>query len=160
MKKIILLFVIALSITACKKPKDGEPGATGPQGQQGTQGTQGNANVKSSNYTASSVFDWSKNTSGTLYTYYITNNDITYDIIDKGAVIVYWKIGSDLLAMPFTLNHVQFNYSVSAYDVEVNISGDNGQVLNNPYSTFGNMTFKVAVIAGERKSKPILKIID
>ena len=85
MKTKFILSVLTLTIlvvSSCKKPKDGEPGP---------KGADGNANV------TYSIFNVSASSWGyTTPTYYAVLNDpnITSDIINKGAVLVYLQVGT------------------------------------------------------------------
>jgi len=90
MKKIILasaLFIIVIS--SCTK--------------EGPQGPPGNANVVSNEFVVNST-DWTAGTSD--YYVNITDADITSDIINNGAVLVYWvgtSNGSTFIEpLPFT----------------------------------------------------------
>jgi hypothetical protein len=90
MKKLFLYFAGLLLISACGK--DGAPGATGPQG------PSGNANVHSSTFVVSSTQWQTIGTSGTDYEKYVDLSDpyITQDILDNGAVLVYWITSSGI----------------------------------------------------------------
>jgi hypothetical protein len=84
MKKLIAYCFAILLLSSCGK--DGAPGAAGPQG------PSGNANVNSSTFIVSAT-QWQTNgTSGIDYEKYVDLNDpyITQDILDNGAVLVYW----------------------------------------------------------------------
>lgn len=84
MKKLIAYCFAILLLSSCGK--DGSPGAAGPQG------PSGNANVNSSTFIVSAT-QWQTNgTSGIDYEKYVDLNDpyITQDILDNGAVLVYW----------------------------------------------------------------------
>jgi hypothetical protein len=90
MKKILLFCAALFVISSCGK--DGAPGATGPQG------PSGNANVHSSTFVVTSTQWQTTGTSGTDYEKYVDLSDpyITQDILDNGAVLVYWITSSGI----------------------------------------------------------------
>lgn len=139
MKKTIVLGMVALMVLmfgACKKPKDGAPGAQGPQGNANV--TYGIFNVPASSWGYTSP------------TYYATllEPTITQDILDKGAILVYMGSTSQWVQLPVTF------YPSSTYSelikpiftlgqVEVDITDSD---LTQP-ATPTAKTFKVVVIA-------------
>jgi len=102
---VTVLLVIGLGLLAgCKdlqgpKGPKGDQGAQGPQGPKGDQGPQGKpgtANVIYSDWIQPS--SWSKGDDfGDMYRYFIIEADsLTQDVLDQGAVRVYWDpAGSD-----------------------------------------------------------------
>lgn len=139
MKKIIILGMFALTLLtfgACKKPKDGAPGAQGPQG---------NANV---NY---GIFNVAASSWGYVSpSYYVTllEPNITQDILDKGAVLVYAGNAGSWAQLPLTY------YPSSTYSelfqpiftlgqVEIQVTDSD---LTQPIAPSA-ATFKVVVIA-------------
>ena len=75
---LLIVVIIATTFNACTK------GDTGPQGSAGANGYNGNANVNTQTFTISS---WSFNSPS--YSASVTDYDITQDIVDNGAVMVY-----------------------------------------------------------------------
>ena len=133
--------VCGLLFTGCKK------GDTGPAGPAGTNGTNGNANVVSSSITSSN-WVYSSPSWGISFTY----PAITQDIIDKGAVLVYLKVGSAYNQLPLTI-YQSATYS-STYEVSTIVGGltifatDSDLTQpNNP----GSKTFKIVVIAASQR---------
>jgi hypothetical protein len=133
---------LGLTLASCAKKGD-----TGPAGPAGTNGTNGNANVVSSTITSS---NWVYNSPswGITFTY----PAITQNIIDKGAVLVYMKVGQAYNQLPLTI-YQSATYS-SSYEVSTNV-GTVGIFVtdsdltqpNNP----GSQTFKIVVIAASQK---------
>ena len=132
-KKSLLICGIALmTIVGCTK-----------EGPQGPQGPTGNANVVSSTVSTSSwIYE---NPSWRLNLSYPA---ITQDIIDKGAVLVYMRVGSTYAQLPLTF------YQSSAYSTTIQVNTLVGGLIllwtdsdmtqpDNP----GNREFKVVVIA-------------
>ncbi len=75
---------------------NGATGATGVTGATGATGATGTANV--------SYSDWVNVTfvgSGTSYIANVTAPKLTQDILDKGDVHIYWKIGSSVYYIPY-----------------------------------------------------------
>ena len=158
--------MMALSMAACKK--EGPIGATGPQGEQGERGATGatgatgaqgpvgatgatgNANVSSAIFNATSA-NWAY----TAPNYYVEllMPEITADIFDSGAVLVYLRQGNSYHAVPLTF------YSTASYSTTVEISHSIGAVgviwtdsdLTQPLNP-GARTFKVVIIAGSQRA--------
>jgi hypothetical protein len=89
----------------------------GPTGPKGTPGVDGNANVHVRFYTASSS-DWVL--SGSTYKIQLTNTDITQDVADYGAVLVYQKSSStnwELLPITVYLSGTTTLSFSTVYDV-------------------------------------------
>jgi hypothetical protein len=96
MKKLIIYFAALVLISSCGK--DGAPGATGPQG------PSGNANVQATTFTVTSTQWQSTGTGGTDYEKYVdlTVPSITQNILDNGAVLVYWVTSNGInVQLPF-----------------------------------------------------------
>lgn len=129
-KKSLLIFGITLiSIFACTK--------------EGPIGPSGNANVVSSTISSS---NWvlADNRWSITFTY----PEITQNIIDKGAVLVYMKVGQAYNQIPLTL------YSSATFSTSLQVSSFLGGVtvfwsdsdLTQPTNP-GNREFKIVVIA-------------
>ena len=90
MKKLLAYCTAILLISSCGK--DGAPGVAGPQGPAGT------ANVHSSTFVVTNSQWQTTGTSGTDYEKFVDLNDpyITQDILDNGAVLVYWITNSGI----------------------------------------------------------------
>lgn len=139
MKKIIIIGAYVLTVLmfdACTKAKDGAPGAQGPQG---------NANVGYAIYNVAAS-DWGL----TSPIYHVTLNapQVTQDILNKGAVLVYANVSGSSVQLPYTY------YPTATYSetwqptftlgqVEISITDSD---LTNPAAP-GAYTFKVVVIA-------------
>ena len=90
MKKLLLYCSTLFLLASCGQ--DGAPGAQGPQG------PAGNANVHSSTFVVTASQWQTSGTAGTDYEKYVDLNDpyITQDILDNGAVLVYWVTSSGI----------------------------------------------------------------
>lgn len=110
---IATIALIAISTTSCQK------GETGPKG------SDGNANVISSNEVTLSSSDWTLKTTTSGSKYYLTIIDwpiLTKDIANKGVVMCYLKLGTDVwIALPwddyyffFTEGGIAINYNYNA----------------------------------------------
>ncbi len=127
----------------------GPKGDKGADGTNGTNGTNGNANVNGATVTVSAnqwAFD-----NGTYYTVAMYS-PITQEIIDKGAVLVYYgDDGSSWDQLPFTY----YINSQSSYNFRANHSV--GQVtIALTYSDFSQanlpvLMFKIVVISASQK---------
>lgn len=144
MKKTFTLIAACslLIFGACKKTS--EPGPTGPAG------ATGNANVKSELDTA---FTWTYGS--TSYGAAITVSNITQDIVDNGAVLVYMKVGTDWQPLPYTF----FNTSAwaSLYSFSYSLSTVNLKMANSdlfPHTNPGTKYFKTVCIASGVKKLP------
>ena len=140
-----LALTMGLTLTSCKK------GDTGPAGTPGINGKDGNANVVSSSIKSSA---WTYNATDKNWEISFTYATITQSIIDKGAVLVYMKVGSGYNQLPLTYYPTE-NYSttleVNTYVGGVTILAQDSDLTqgNNP----GEQTFKIVVIAASQLVK-------
>lgn len=96
-KNVLLAVTMLLSIgfTSCKKGDTGEPGKDG---------VDGNANVTYTKLTATSAaWAWSASDYW-RYATWTGVSALTADAVDKGAVMLYQKVGTSYLAIPLTMN--------------------------------------------------------
>lgn len=137
MKKAIfgLLALTVISFSACVRGEDGMPGPQGPPG---------NANVDYMIYDLS-VWNYASPS------FFVTLNDpqITYDIVDKGAVLVYMYAGNDQWSQlpqtfyPTSTYSETWKQFISPGQVEIDVTASDLIQPNNP----GHCTFKVVTIA-------------
>ena len=138
-KSLLIVIIIATAFNACTK------GDTGPEGPTGATGATGNANVNTQTFTISS---WTY--SSPSYSASVTDYDITQDIVDNGAVMVYVSNGSGgwqplpLTVYPSssyssTYTTVHALYTVAFYKTDSD--------LTQPADP-GTLSFKVVAIAG------------
>lgn len=155
---LILGIIVAFTsiATSCKKAEKGD---TGPQGSPGVNGTNGNANVKTMTVTVTAV-NWTLSSTGGIQTTVITNTNITQDIVDHGAVMVYLIDGTQNSALPLTM-YPTSGYSINMQHVSalntVTISVQRNDLVAaaNP----GSLTFKVVTLAASaRLSNPNLDL--
>lgn len=116
----------------------------GPEGPQGEPGEDGNANVISTTITVS---DWTTWGSGRYYTE-VAIPEITQDIIDHGAVVVYMAEWEYWLALPFSWNPdnnvtLSYYYAIKAGMIDFEISRSD-QASDDP----GTKEFKIVIIGG------------
>ncbi|MES2679297.1 MAG: hypothetical protein V4635_05400 [Bacteroidota bacterium] len=147
-KTYAICLLMGAMLTNCKK------GDTGPQGPAGANGTNGNANVKSQ---TSTNLTWTFNSATKAYETNISDVQITQDIVDKGAVLVYLQTGNSSIQLPnssvydlATIVFFDFEYSVG----NVKITFTNSDLDNSlvPQST---LKFKiVAMSASARAANP------
>lgn len=108
---VLFMLVLGLGLLGCEGPEGptGPAGTQGPQGEQGPQGPEGSpgtANVIYSDWFA--IGDVSTPADTTLisrnYTrYHIQAPELTQEIIDNGAVLVYYKLLGQITPLPFTI---------------------------------------------------------
>jgi hypothetical protein len=112
MKKLIsMLLLITVVAISCKK----ETGPTGPTGPQGPAGPAGTANViyspwigfDAANWSATAIIEWGRNTRF----YYDSIPEITQNILDQGAVMVFFKAAG--IPEPQPLPLLTFNLSIA-----------------------------------------------
>lgn len=103
-----------LCISSCKEGAVGPAGAAGPAGVAGPKGDPGTANVIYSDWFTPDV--WGKETLFTtfVFSYNKTATQITADIIDKGAVLVYGKLNGYTSSLGLKDKVVQLSYTVVA----------------------------------------------
>lgn len=139
----MVMLVLLLSFVGCKK---GDTGDTGPAGTNGVNGINGNANVHTSTTTIPSN-EWILN--GNIYEATILNSNINQDILDHGTVEVFVSTnGTEWIALPFSINNVEFSYAYSIGTVSLDYSLGSGAT---PSSLPNNDQFKVVVIAGSAR---------
>ena len=92
-----LLFMAALSISACSQGEDGEDGLLGPQGEQGLQGEQGPQGEQGSQGepgTANVMFSdwmpivWNRTNNPTFKSMLIEDEQVTEEFINNGGIIL------------------------------------------------------------------------
>jgi len=145
----ILLFLLLFSfIVACEKDEvigpqgpQGATGVTGPTGATGSNGATGNANVSEkiiivSNW-AYQLNYWYAN---------VVDSAITQNIVDKGAVIVYYEISPGEWSMlpysyPYTIDPYEYSFIYSLNNVFIK-RRDLSSATPNP----GTQTFKIVII--------------
>lgn len=132
LKFLLMAALFAVAFTSCKK------GDTGPAGQDG------NANVQT-HISYNTVY----NQSGTSWTSTIFVQDITQDIVDYGAVLVYGKLEDSYFAFPMTFPRTEnyattYNYTYEMGIVRLEVT-DTDMVLPD-YPEFTQI--KVVTIAG------------
>jgi len=163
MKKLLLLFSVAIIIFAgCKKVEgpigpqgpqgiQGEQGPQGIQGIQGIQGETGNANVHSYTYNLTDV-NW-----GFEDIYYYANLTATYitsSILNDGAVLVYIKTDSGgwsplpLIEFWDGFQHLT-NCDITLGNVYIEVKDSDLSATWCP----GTQSFKVVAIEGGAKSQ-------
>lgn len=141
----LLFLFLSLSFSSCEK---GEPGPAGPVGPSGSNGS---SNVQSVTFTttnASWIFDGTDNS----YNASFSIPSITSEVVSNGTVQLFLGNGSSSqwIALPFSYNIAQFNYSYSLGAVQITATLSNGAIPNNP----GGLQFRVVVIP------PALKIAN
>lgn len=123
MKKVYMRGFVVLAISTalmiasgCEGPEgptgpQGEPGpqgtagSQGPQGEQGPPGEDGNANVIYSEWVALSELEAASDTTvlGRTYRKFdIPAPELTQDIIDRGTILVYFKLSDAVFPLPST----------------------------------------------------------
>ncbi len=112
---MFMLMSATLSMVSCKKGDTGPEGAQGVQGSQGSQGPQGpqgvegpqgpigNANIIISDWISISgtLRDSSLDNSALKVMHYIAP-ELTDDILNRGAILVYMRFGSYQWTLPYT----------------------------------------------------------
>lgn len=109
----------------------------GPEGPAGPAGAPGNANVKVTTFSAAPG-DWSSISGGWAINRGVPN--VTQDIVNSGAVIVYLKVGTAYVALPLSSGSLTwgYGYGVGSVQIEAITSGTITQVTE----------WKVIAIAG------------
>jgi len=159
MKKNFILITTALillfNLTSCvKEGPQGPPGKDGINGLNGQDGQDGNANVKTTVFQVTPS-DWTQTSSDIYYLKYLSI--ITNDIVDNGAVLVYWKStnSNSYQALPMTWpssNTKIYRYWYSSTLLEVEIVQADGTTPTLPSTTY---TYKVVAIEGDYASRPL-----
>lgn len=93
---LVLITMAVILMNACKAEK-GDVGPAGPAGPTGASGATGTANVIYSPWTSVSFTG-----SGTTYIGSLTAVKLTQDILDKGAIYVYWSESGRVITIPYS----------------------------------------------------------
>jgi len=154
-KNVFILCLMSIIIFSCEK--EGPVGPPGPAGKDGTDGKDGNANVTSiTKSIAPSDWQASGISGEDLYFYYeISISEITNDIVQKGAVMIYIKqADGSYHALPTTYNfyssflgyyyHTTIRYSFNTGKARIEIEDSD----MNTYRPEVSLEFKIVIIAG------------
>jgi hypothetical protein len=148
MKTMLIFFaaMFVLLLSACEGPE-------GPTGPKGKDGKDGNANVHFNTFTVSS---WNYSSTNVSWFINLSDPNITTDIVDYGAVLVYMKFGGgDWQLLPYSIFTVT---STASYTTRYTIVYDVGTATiyvtdsdltqpSNPNTARGTHYFKVVTIA-------------
>lgn len=152
MKKTIITLACAtaLLLSSCAKKGEvgpsgapgtnGTNGTPGANGTNGTNGTNGNANVSNITFNTTNT-SWVSGTNGSYYAVF-SIPAITQNVVDRGNISVYYKSGTQWLALPLILgkNVTEFSFE-NGY---LHISNFNSDFSAN--SNPGVNTFRVVII--------------
>jgi len=152
MKKTIFKSAVVLltAIMTISCSKDGATGPAGATGAAGTNGINGNANVVGSTTVSVPPSNWTNNSNSTSWSTTLTWQAITQAIVDKGSVSVFFQLGTEWVALPYSnpQNHYFTNYGFALGMVEINISTETGYTLTSP----GSNIFRVVAISASNKA--------
>ena len=154
--KTLAIGIIAATLLFTGCAKDGATGPKGPAGATGTPGTNGTANIST---TTLNVTSWIWNATLFESTATFTVTALTQNVIDKGAIMVYWTPAGMSEPLPYThvlspslSKIVNFSFDVNA----IVISQSNSDESNpNPLPT----TYRLVVIPPAMK-KPNVNMND
>ena len=146
MKKLSILFSLAVAMLFSSCAKDGDPGATGPQG---PAGANGNANVKYWDFNISPGQWISAGTAGSgncqkYFDYSIP--DLTADFVEKGAVLVYWNSNGTYVQFPLTSMASPNNFITFTSFAEVGTVDITIQLSNLQFPTTTGLSMDVHVV--------------
>lgn len=146
-KTTMLCLVAGLTFSSCKK----ETGPKGDTGAIGPQGPAGNANVKT---TIVSNQTWVY--SAPAYIATMSAPNITQEIVDKGAVLVYLENAGTYIQLPITLynNGYQTLVDFEHYLGTVRVSWADSD-LTQPVAPTSNIKFKIVTIASSGMIKNV-----
>lgn len=153
-KAAVVLLTTIMTISCSSDGAAGPAGANGiagVNGTNGTNGTNGNANVIGTNTVSVLPSSWT-NVGGlsTSWSTTLTASAITQAIVDRGTVSVFFQLGTQWIALPYSnpQNHYFTNYGFSLNTVEINISTQTGYILTSP----GSNVFRVVAITASNKA--------
>lgn len=143
----LTLLGLALSFSSCKKE-------TGPAGAQGTAGKDGNANVKNSTIFVNAN-EWIYAPGICKVTKLVP--EITQDIIDKGAIIIYSEgvASGSWDALPYSSAETSglvltFGFNIQAGKLNLEVTFNQNQTL--PAGTLTSSNFKLVLISGSARA--------
>lgn len=134
----IIIITVSLLLSNCKKE------VTGPKGDKGEKGDKGSSNsIITNTYTVNS---WVWDNSSKMRTDAIFTNQISQNILDNGAIMVYENFGGSWIALPETFvvsqnvtYHVVFSCSLNTIALEKFLSDESDPGSNSS-------VFKVVII--------------
>jgi len=132
-----LLFAIPfllLSLVACKKD------VAGPKGDPGKDGGKGNLKKSERTFTVQSA-SWVNNSG--FYSSNVYFPEITNDVISKGEVEVYMKVGTQWWSLPYLVGDIVMHQSIEFETLHLEYSRIHGVPPSSP----GAVTFRVVVYA-------------
>ena len=150
------MFAVILLASCTKEGPQGPKGDTGDQGPQGPAGTSGINELIYQIQPSEWTGPWDNGSGGTVYDADINVSFITQDIVDYGAVLVYWKRYYDsgysyyALPVPVVLNDNSTRLTSFEYwanNVRIHI-----QNTDNNTHGYGAQTYKIVAIDGARLS--------
>ena len=158
LKSVVILLTAMITVSCSKDSAAGETGPagptgatgpTGPAGTNGTNGTNGNANVIGTNSVSVPPSNWFNSGDNTSWSTFLNVPAITQEIVDRGAVSVFFQLNTSWIALPYSnpQNHYFTNYGFSLGAVEINISTEFGYILTSP----GTNIYRVVVISPSNK---------
>jgi hypothetical protein len=132
--KTLLLAIpfLLLSLVACKKD------VAGPKGDPGIDGGKGNLKKSERTFTVQAS-SWI-NTSG-YYSTVVYCPEISNDVISKGEVEVYMKVGTQWWNLPYLVGDIVMHQSIEFEKLHLNYSRIHGVPPSSP----GAVTFRIVV---------------
>ncbi|MDZ4664641.1 MAG: hypothetical protein SGJ15_07175 [Bacteroidota bacterium] len=123
---------LLLAFSACKKD------VAGPKGDSGTDGKKGNLKKSERTFTVQTS-SWINNSGFWNATIYFP--EITNDVITKGEVKVYMKIGTQWWSLPYAVGDIMMHQSIEFEYLHLEYS----RIHGIPPSSPGQVTFRVVV---------------
>lgn len=121
--------------------KDGATGPAGQKGIDGIDGIDGNANVIGSNSVSVVSSDWTL--SSNYYSTSFTLPAITQEVVDKGVVMVYEKLGTSWQAMPYSLDIESRDFTFNVGTVKIWAHNSDFSAPTNPSA----QTYRIIAIS-------------
>lgn len=119
-----IMIIVLLTVSSCKKQ------VPGPQGDPGTPGLKGNLTQKSTN--AINVLSSTWTLSNKEWESWLVLLDLSEDVVKRGEVKVYKKVGSDWMPLPYGKGYLFTQYSFEAGIVRLKHSHIHGGVPDRP----------------------------
>lgn len=121
---VLIMIAMLLIGSSCEKQ------VAGPQGDAGAAGLPGNLIQKSTN--ALNILSSTWTLSDKEWESWLVLTDVSEDVVKKGEVKVYKKVGSDWMPLPYGKGYLFTQYSFEAGIVRLKHSHIHGGVPNRP----------------------------
>jgi hypothetical protein len=125
-KAFVFLGVVFFLLGSCKK------NVVGPKGDSGTPGTPGNLKISYTNTFELSSSSWTYFPNLNHWSLNLFVAEINSDVLEKGEVKLYMKVGTQWQVLPYGKNYVFMQYNISHNFIGIVVSHIHGGIPERP----------------------------